>query len=210
MLHRKAGWRFSYLRLKSMATMRKVLSLIPYRFEEGTALFHSWIPSFDPHRPIGLAIMVWISLRLLPLEFLDYACTIASFVGRLIEEDPRVTVTQDPHFCVKLDLEKGWISTLELLGFDGRTTEVIIEYNNETIRCSHCFHLDHLTDNCGLQTLSEPEPFLVSRNPRESRKPRKASGPPKIYPQVRAELENDGFTIVEPCKQCRTQPQASY
>lgn len=116
-----------------------MLSLTPHKFEEGTAIFHSWIPSFDPRRPIGLAIPVWILLRLLPLEYLDYARTIAGFVGRVVDEDPRVTVTQDPRFCVELDLKQGWISTLKLPGFDGRLAEVVIEYDGELIRCSQCF-----------------------------------------------------------------------
>ena len=47
------------------------------------------------------------------LEFLDYSHTIASFVDRVIEEDCRVTVIHNPCFCVELDLEQGWISTLK-------------------------------------------------------------------------------------------------
>ena len=163
----------------------------------------------NPHRPIGLAILVWISLRLLSLEFLDYTRTIANFVGRVIEEDPKVTVTQNLHFCIKLDLVKRWVPALELPSFNGRTIEVIIEYDNEHIRCSHYFHLDHSMDNYSLWTLNVPEPSPMLRDPCGSRKPRRASNSPKISPQVHAELDSSGFTIVEPRKQHKTQPQAS-
>ena len=106
MLHREAGWGFSYIRLDSPKTMHKVLSLTPHRFVDDTTLFRSWISSFDPRCLVGLAIPVWISLRLLPLEFFDYVRTVAAFMGRVIDKDPMITVTQDSRFYVELDLEK--------------------------------------------------------------------------------------------------------
>ena len=163
MLHKEARWGFSYIRLDSAATMRKVLSLTPHKFEKGMAIFHSWILSFDTRRLVGLAIRVWISLRLLPLEYLDYVCTIVGFVEKVVEEDPRVTVTQDPRFCVELDLERGWISMLELPEYNGRFAEVVIEYDGEPIRCSQCFQLNHPTKHCRLRAHSTSEPAPASR-----------------------------------------------
>ena len=93
LLHCEAGWGFSYIRLDSLATTRKVLSLIPHKFTKGVALFQGWILGFDPRCLVGLTILVWISLCLLPLEYLDFACELAGQVGKVLEEDYRITVT---------------------------------------------------------------------------------------------------------------------
>ena len=61
-------------------------------------------------------------VALLPLEFFDYARSIASFVDRVIEEDPRIIVTQGPWFCIKLDLKRNWILVIKLPSCDVHIT----------------------------------------------------------------------------------------
>jgi hypothetical protein len=86
-LHKEVRWGFSYIQLDSATTTKRVLLLTPYKFSVGTALFQSWIPGFDPRKPEGLHIPIWITLRLLPLQFIEYAKEITSYIAQVIEED---------------------------------------------------------------------------------------------------------------------------
>jgi hypothetical protein len=72
--------------------------------QAGMALFHNWVPAFDPSKPVGLTIPVWISLRRLPLVYLDCAYELASQVGKVISEDKRTSVNDNPRFCIALDV----------------------------------------------------------------------------------------------------------
>ena len=149
-LHRKVGWGFLYIRLDLLATTRKVLSLTPSKFSKATAMFHKWVPGFDPRCSVGLAIPVWISLRFLLLEFLEYTRILAKQVGRVIEEDSRTTVTQDPRFCVEVNVDHGWISTLLLPGRNGCSNKVIIDYDIDPLCYQHCFSFQHGSSHCDL------------------------------------------------------------
>ena len=93
MLHSEACLGFFYTWLDFLATTSKMLAFIPHKFKEGMAKFYNWIPSFNSRQPIGLVIPVWNFLCLIRLEFLNYVLTIASFSGRVIEEDRRITVS---------------------------------------------------------------------------------------------------------------------
>ena len=93
LLHRKARWSFSYIRLEYLETTRKVLALTPYRFSDSVAIFQSWVPRFDPKHMVDLTVPVWISLQLLPIEYLEFAQTIARQIGWVLEEDKKGTVT---------------------------------------------------------------------------------------------------------------------
>jgi hypothetical protein len=131
-LHKEAGCGYSYIRTDCEATTRRILGLSPHRLQVGTALFHNWVPAFDPNKPVGLTIPVWISLRRIPLEYLDCAHALASQVGKVIGEDNRTSVNDDPRFCITLDVqEKFWLSSLEVPSIDGKTAQIFIDYEDD-------------------------------------------------------------------------------
>ena len=178
-----------------------VVALTPYKFSDSVAMFQSWVPGFDPRHPVGLTVPVWISLRLLPLEYLEFARTISGQIGRVLEEHEKVTVTQDPRFCVELEVDKGWIASLELPNLLGRRVEVIIHYD-DSMRCNICFGTSHRGVDCptlGVRdsSVQDPAPPRRPREYRSRRQPRRPMLRPPISPQVRAELEERGFTVVE-------------
>ena len=92
-------------------------------------------------------MLVWISLRLLPLEYLEFVCSIAGQIRRVLEEDKNVIVTQDPCFCVKLEVDKGWIATLKLPNLLGCKVELIIDYKDHMC-CTLCFDTNHGFADC--------------------------------------------------------------
>jgi hypothetical protein len=103
-LHKEVGCGYSYIRTDCEETIRRILGLFPHRMQAGMALFHNWVPAFDPSKPVGLTIPVWISLRRLPLVYLDCAYELASQVGKVISEDKRTSVNDNPRFCIALDV----------------------------------------------------------------------------------------------------------
>jgi hypothetical protein len=197
-LHKEVGWGFCYILLDSELTTRKVLALTPHKFSVETALFQSWIPGFDPRKPEGLHIPVWITLHLLPLQFMEYAKTVASYVGRVIEEDKKVTITQDPRFCVELEVDRGWISTLQLPIPDGRTIPVGVEYDNEAVNYSQCFDWNHHRRDC--TALPYRTRVAHTNHSQSNNRSGRNLGPgpsSRARFQSRRGLEEGGFTIVE-------------
>lgn len=126
------------------------------------ALFQGWIPGFDPRRPTGLTVPVWITLRLLPLEYLDFAREIAGQVEKVLDEDHRVTVTQDPRFYVEMELDKGWIASLQLPNLLNRPVEVIIDYD-DPMCCKSCFDPSHESSLCPSTDRPRVSPQAPSR-----------------------------------------------
>ena len=139
---------------------------------------------------------------------MEYARVIAGYVGRVIEEDSRITVTQDPRFCVEVNFG----SLLSSSGQNGNPSEVIIDYDTDPLRCQLCFSHFHGSSQCDLNSppLQPLGPAQRPRQSRERRKPRSGHTPPTMNPSVREELESGGFTVVEPRKPCRPPHQSTY
>ena len=128
-------------------TTQKVLALTLYKFSTPIAMFQSWILGFDPRKLIGLMVLVWILLRLLPLEYLEFARMIAGQIGQVLKEDNKVMITEDLRFCIELKIDKGWIATLELPNLSGRRVKVVIDYD-DYMCCQLYFDTFHGISNC--------------------------------------------------------------
>jgi hypothetical protein len=61
--------------------------------------------AFNPNRPLGVYIPTWISLIGLPLEYIKFAQSIASVVGKVLWEDASRDRNVHPRFCVGMDLK---------------------------------------------------------------------------------------------------------
>ena len=112
-LFRPAGESFYYIKFRSAAVTR-VLHVTTCKLSIGTVLFQQWLPAFNPRWPIGLVIPTWIRLGSVPLEYLDMAKDMVSYVGPIWEADYSTGSNDDPRFCVAIDPAKGWVSTLLL------------------------------------------------------------------------------------------------
>ena len=64
LLHKEARWGFSYICVDSLATTRQVLAL--------TSHFQSWIPGFDPRKPVGMTVLVWITFNYFHLNIWNF------------------------------------------------------------------------------------------------------------------------------------------
>lgn len=51
-----------------------------------------WIPAFNPLRHVGFFDPIWITLKFLPLEYLDSMKEVVGLVGIVIAEDPQYSV----------------------------------------------------------------------------------------------------------------------
>jgi hypothetical protein len=210
-LHKEAGCGYSYIRTDCEETTWRILGLSPHRMQAGTTLFHNWVPSFDPSKPVDLTIPVWISLRRLPLEYLDCAYELASQVGKVIGEDKRTSVNDDPRFCITLDVqEEFWLLSLAIPNVDDKKAQIFIDYEDDQVRYKHCLDHFHLSERCPAlrhwppkQVSSEDERY-ISGNGKQRQQGDRFRNPNYRYsinktiaPQTRRELEDGGFCVVE-------------
>ena len=148
LLHKEAGWGFSLTFAWTLQQpCARYLYSPPHKFSASVAMFQSWIPGFDPRKPLGLNHPVWITLHLLPLKHLEFARAIVEQIGRILDEDKNVTATQDPKFCVELETDKGWIAMLELPNLLGRKVEVVVNYDDHMC-CTICYKTGHRSNLC--------------------------------------------------------------
>jgi hypothetical protein len=213
-LHKEVGCGYLYIRTDCEETTRRILGMSPHRLQAGTTLFYNWVPAFNPSKPVGLIVPVWISLRRIPLEYLDYARQLASQVGTVIGEDNRTSVNDDPRFCIALDVqEKFWLSKLIVPNIEGKTAQISIDYEDDQVKCKHCLDHFYLSARCPMlrrwpqkQISSEDERFTTSngymrgkgdQSRYQNTKYHRNHRSKYLEPQTRRELEEGGFCVVE-------------
>jgi hypothetical protein len=101
--------------------------LTPHKTQWGITIYPKWIQSFNPNYLVGLKLLVWLSLHVLPLEYCPLESMIANLVGKLFGVDLTNNIKLGPSFCVVLDLDVGWVAKVDISGLDCKV-EVFINY----------------------------------------------------------------------------------
>jgi len=128
-----------YLKLDTFELVKHILLLTPCRLQACTILFQSWLLAFNPCQPTGLAILCWIFLKNLPLEFYQSATkTIADAVGTILEEDHSMQTSRDPRFCMVVNPVGGYVSKFKVANLNRQFSEITIEYEVEDTTCQCC------------------------------------------------------------------------
>lgn len=79
----------------------------PFSNDFGTCVNHPWVPAFDVANPSSLRLPR-ITIKCLPLEYLQMAHMVAAKVGTMLRSDPNNPMLKHPRFCVSVNVEKGW------------------------------------------------------------------------------------------------------
>lgn len=111
-------------------------------------MLHGWIPPFNPHNPRGLVVLVWATLRFLELEFATIARQTALVIGPMIHDDPNNPKREDLSFLVALDIDSGWVASVEIEGVRGKNVQILVDYEEQAIRCSRCLVMAHVDSDC--------------------------------------------------------------
>ena len=122
----------------------------PFKSKWGTCLIQSWVPDFNPHNPSNLDFPTWVSLRNLPFEHQDQALAIAETLGKVIGMDTANDTAKDPRFCINLEINKGWATSIDLESNIGilPPQRILIDYDKFPIRCRVCMSWKHKASDC--------------------------------------------------------------
>jgi hypothetical protein len=149
--HRAAGYGFTYIKFDKPDSSRRAMALSPFRCSAGTATLHRWVPAFDPVKS-ALFVPVWITLNYLPLEFIDEVDKIVACIGKVLEIDYSTREQSILCYCVEVFSGDPWVSKLCLQSTRPETSEVLINYEGEEVRCYECLQFSHKTRNCPMVT----------------------------------------------------------
>jgi hypothetical protein len=84
-----AGGGFMYIMIDAPTTMHCLLLASSHRLASThllastTTIYQEWVPAFIPYKTCGVILPIWITLRLLPLEYIDHALALASMIGQI-------------------------------------------------------------------------------------------------------------------------------
>lgn len=92
----------------------------------------------------------WVALRNLPFEHHDQALAIAETLGEVIGIDTANENTKDPRFCVNLNINKGWVTNINLESKEGifLAQKVQEDHDKLPIRCRAYQSWTHKVSNC--------------------------------------------------------------
>jgi hypothetical protein len=130
--------------------LTQALMLTPFKTKWGTCMLQSWVPRFNPDNPSNLAFPTWVSLRNLPIEHQDQAIEIAESLGVVIGMDVENDSTRDPRFCINLEINKGWVTSIDLECERGilAPQKILVDYDKLPIRCRICLSWKHKANEC--------------------------------------------------------------
>jgi len=96
---------------------------------------------FNPNFSSSLELPIWIILKMLPLELRPLETKIVSLIGRVFGVDVANKSKRDPKFYVAMDLEKGWLAQLLIVGL---WVEICVDYERYLIKCHFFMGFNHL------------------------------------------------------------------
>lgn len=107
-----------------------------------------WFPDFNPRRPVGLKLHVWITLKGVSDELLSNAQDLASGIRAILGRHRSNATSTDQRFCAAV--QSGRPFDLEISTQNPMTREEVIiqvDYNNVPIRCRLCLSTSHLIND---------------------------------------------------------------
>lgn len=116
----------------------------------GACLIQSWVPGFNPDYPSNLTFPTWVSLRNMPFKHQDKALAIAESLGEVIGMDTANDTAKDLRFCINLEINKGWVTNIDLEFHEGilPPQRIMVDYNKLPIRCRACLSCKHKASAC--------------------------------------------------------------
>ena len=146
---RDLGHGFFQVVMKEEAAMQKVLMLTPHLSKWGTCIMQLWMLAFVASKPQGMRMLVWLTLKNVPEEFLSSTQEMAGSLGTVLGHHRRNAVCADQKFCVAVKTRVPFDMALEAVNpVNGETTLIQVDYNNLPIRCRYCLSTSHLVKNC--------------------------------------------------------------
>lgn len=191
-----------------------MLNLSPIRVGLGHLVIQNWVPRFDPRNPPTLFTPVWISLGFLPLELMDNAREVVEFIDKVVAVDYSGGTHGDPRFKVALQADTARTLSLEVTCISGAKVEVLVNYEAEEIRCSHCYAHSYTSSRCSRKTRDRGGRLVAPPNRQAvpDRDPFVGDSP---YERTAEDSEHDSglgrFTLVEPRRPHKEKtPRAKY
>ena len=81
---RELGQGFFQVVTNAETITQKILMLTPHLSKWRTCIMQAWIPSFNAHKPTGMKMPIWITLKSVPDEFLSSSSDLAQSVGDVL------------------------------------------------------------------------------------------------------------------------------
>lgn len=99
-VRREIGNGFFQIITKAETSTQTILMLSPHLSKWGTCIMQPWVADFNPSKPIGLKLPVWITLKGVRDEMLSNAQELASGIGVVLGRHRNNAATSDQRFCV--------------------------------------------------------------------------------------------------------------
>lgn len=148
-LGREIGNGFFQIITNAEASTQTILMLSPHLSKWGTCIMQPWVADFNPSKPIGLKLPVWITLKGVRDELLSSAQELAAGIGVVLGRHRNNSMSSDQKFCVAVQSGKPF--DLEIITENPVTGEAVtiqVDYNNLPIRCRLCLSTSHLIRDC--------------------------------------------------------------
>jgi len=125
-------------------TTKKFLLFTPHKFPWKIVIYQKlWVPLFNPNRFLGLKLLVWASLHILPLKLQSLGMKITSQLEKVLGVDINNEKRRNARFCVALDLNQGWVAHLFIKDEERIILSILINYGRYPIHCQFCIGMWH-------------------------------------------------------------------
>lgn len=114
-----AGKWFYFLSLVDVKTTKCVFMLTLFKSLWCTMILHTWTPSFNFHILEQLKLLVWISLEMLPLEYITIKIVIIGKIGTMFKFDNINKMQWDLRFCIVVDYKDEWNMEVHMFNLKG-------------------------------------------------------------------------------------------
>jgi hypothetical protein len=144
------------------------LQLSPLLFGTHSLYLHPWSPQFDPSKPTGIKIPIWIRFPKLDDLYYKALLDLCAQIGEVVwsgKQDDYLSKSSTPRVCVLVkdvhQLPSALILPIPLIGGE---VEIVLEYEGIPVQCSICLGLDHAEGACKSTTRKHSKPKNTNRN----------------------------------------------
>lgn len=145
---REIGNGFFQIVTKTETTTQFFLMLSPHLSRWGTSILQPWVTNFNPSKPIGLKLPVWITLKGVRDELLSNAQDLPTGIEVVLGRSRNNVNSADQKFYVAVQARRPF--DLEIVTDNPVTNEEVeiqVDSNNLPIRCRLCMSTTHLIKN---------------------------------------------------------------
>jgi hypothetical protein len=128
------------------------LQMSPLYFGTHSLYFHPWMPQFDPTKPQGIRIPIWIRFPKLDDLYYKALPDLCAQIGEVVwsgKQDDYLSKSSTPRVCVLIEdvrlLPSALILPIPLIGGE---VEIVLEYEGIPTQCTNCLGLDQETSGC--------------------------------------------------------------